>query len=198
MFWSTLVWLFAACPSLFVTRGLGVGVIGDARPTPCCIKGLTRWFPAWLLVRCWYKLPCGGADATVVGNAVGGACGCFCVWFETIADVELLLLLLLFVVGNWIPGTVAEDNGTDTTRLSGCRSSFGFTWMFCVITCDLLLAVGDAAGDTDVLWDDEALVTVDSSLVAWITFGLTFWMFGSCVGVATTAGVGWEFGSVRA
>lgn len=43
---------------------------------------------------------------------------------ETV-ELLLLLLLLLFVVGNWIPGTVvAEDNGTDTTRLSGCRSSF--------------------------------------------------------------------------
>lgn len=193
MFWSTLVWLVPVCPSL--TRGLGVGVIGDARPIPCWISGLERWFPVWLFVRCWYRLPCDGT--AMFGDAVAGVC-----WFETIADtVELLLLLLLllFVVGNWIPGTVAEDNGTDTTRLSGCccRSSFDFAWMFCVITCDLLLlARGEVAGDA-VWWDVDALVTVVDP-VEWITLGLTFWMFGSWVGAVTTAADVVDWGSVRA
>ena len=91
---------------------------------------------------------------------------------ETV-ELLLLLLLLLFVVGNWIPGTVAEDNGTDTTRLSGCccccccRSSFelplNFAWMFCVITCDLLLVPlsGDEAGEAEVLWDEALVMVVD-------------------------------------
>jgi hypothetical protein len=107
----------------------------------------------------------------------------------------LLLLLLLFVVGNWIPGTVAEDNGTDTTRLSGCRSSFDFAWMFCVITCDLL-AAGDVVGDA-VWCDEDALVTVVDP-VEWMTLGLTFWMFGSGGGAGATTGVDCDVGSVLA
>lgn len=52
-----------------------------------------------------------------------------------VETVKLLLELLLLFVGNCIPGTVvAEESGTDTTRLS----SFDFAWTFCVITCDLL------------------------------------------------------------
>lgn len=34
--------------------------------------------------------------------------------------VELLLLVLLLLVGRFIPGTVAVDRGTDTTRLGVC------------------------------------------------------------------------------
>lgn len=100
------------------------------------------------------------------------------------------------MVGNWIPGTVAEDNGTDTTRLSGCRSSFAFAWMFCVITCDLLLAAGDVVGDA-VWWDEDALVTVVDP-VEWMTLGLTFWMLGSGGGAVAAAGVDCADGSVRA
>lgn len=201
MFWSTLVWLFAPCPS-FVT--FGVGVMGDARPKHCWIKGLARWFPGWLFVKCWYKLPRGGPEVDIVGDAVG-ACGCW-TWFVTIVktvELLLLLLLLLFVVGNWIPGTVvAEDNGTDTTRLSGCRSSFelplNFAWRFGVITCDLLLDVvaSEFVGEADVTWD-EALVTVVEP-AEWITLGFTFCMLGSCGGAVAAAGVDCVLGSVRA
>lgn len=208
MFCSTLVWLFVPCPSLVNT--LGVGVMGEARPMPCWIKGLARWFPVWLFVKCWYKLPCGGTVDDDIAGGAAGACECW-IWLETIVEtVELLLLLLLllFVVGNWIPGTVvAEDNGTDTTRLSGCcccccRSSFeptlNFAWIFCVITCDLLLAPvgGEVVGEAAVMCED-ALVTVVKP-VEWITFGLTFWMLGSCGGAVAAAGVDWEFKSVRA
>lgn len=205
IFWSTLVWLLVPWPSF--TCRFGVGVMGDARPSPCWISGLARWAPGWLFVKCWYKLPSGGTDddEDIAGGAAG-ACWCW-TWLVTIVEtVELwlLLLLLLFVVGNWIPGTVvADDNGTDTTRLSGCcccwRSSFdpplSFAWMFCVITCDLLLA--PVVGEVTVEADDDALVTVVVP-VEWITFGFTFWMFGSWGGAVAAAGVDCEFKSVRA
>lgn len=212
IFWSTLVWLLLTpCPSF--TSKLGVGVTGDARPMLCWIRGLARWLTVWLFVKCWYKLPCAGTEDDIIGGAVGGCwCNCCWAWFVTIVDtVELLLLLLLllFVVGNWIPGTVvAEDNGTETTRLSGCccccRSSLEppppliFAWMFCVITCGLLLAplAGDVVGGADVTLDD-ALVTVVEP-VEWITFGFTFCMFGSWGGAVAAAGVDWEFKSVLA
>lgn len=204
MFWSTLVWLLALWPSL--TSVLGVGVIGDARPTPCWMSGLARWLPGWLFVKCWYKLPSGGTDDDIAG---GGAVGGFWAWLLTIVEtVELLLLLLLLliVVGNWIPGTVvADDNGTDTTRLSGCcwRSSFepplNFAWIFCVITCDLLLdpVAWDVMAGAVAMWSGALEVVAEPA--EWITFGLTFWMFGSWGGGAVvTAGVGWAFMSVRA
>lgn len=205
MFWSTLVWLLTPCPSL--ASELGVDVMGDARPTPCWIKGLARWFPVWLLVKCWYKLPRAGTDDDDIADGVAGGCW---TWLLTIVDtVELLLLLLLllFVVGNWIPGTVvADDNGTETTRLSGCsccwRSSFepplSFAWMFGVITCDLLFdplawevmrgAAVTCGGAT------EAVV----ELAECITFGLTFCMFGSWGGAVAAAGVDAVLKSVRA
>lgn len=205
MFWSTLVWLFT--PWLVsLAMELGVGVKGDALPTPCWMCGLARWFPDWWFVKCWYKLPCvGTADPCTVGDTVGGWCWCWA-WFVTIVDTAellLLVLLLLFVVGNWIPGTVvAEDNGTETTRLSGCgcwRSSFepplNFACIFCVITWGLLFA-GDVVDATGVTLD-ETLVTVVEP-VEWITFGFTFWMFGSWVGAVAVAGVDCVFISVLA
>lgn len=84
--------------------------------------------------------------------------------------VELLLELLLLFVGNCIPGTVvAEERGTDTTRLSSC---FVFAWTFCVITCDLLAASVDVDDDSgvdtgvgDVICDDEAFEVVAADAV---------------------------------
>lgn len=79
-----------------------------------------------------------------------------------------------------------------------------FTWIFCVITCDLTPddVVNDDDDEVDAGGDDicgaalEATVEVDECKT---TFGLTFWMFGSwVVTAAATAGVGWEFKSVRA
>lgn len=62
--------------------------------------------------------------------------------------VLLELEVLLLFVGNCIPGTVvAEERGTDTTRLSSC--CFVFAWTFCVITCDLLAGANDDVDDDD-------------------------------------------------
>lgn len=81
--------------------------------------------------------------------------------------VELLLeLLLLPFVGNCIPGTVvAEERGTDTTRLPS--SCFVFACTFCVITCDLLTVNVDDEDDDngaetvgDVMCDEEAFEVV--------------------------------------
>lgn len=203
MFWSTLVWLLL----------LGWLSCTNAELPTGTTSGLARW----LFVKCWYKLPwlLAGSDEEVT-DMFAGLAACSWAWFVTIVDtVELLLvfilLLLLLFVGIWIPGTVvADERGTDTTRLSPCccRSSFilftlfddDFTWIFCVITCDF--TVDDAGGDEMCgVAFVEAIVAeeLDECIT---TFGLTFWMFGSCCWVllaaAVTEGVAWEFKSVRA
>lgn len=215
MFWSTLVWLLLLWLS-WANEELPAGTIGDARPT----WGLARWLPpAWLFVKCWYKLPWLGGSEDVETDIVVGLAVCIWAWFVTIVDtVELLLvllLLLLLFVGNWIPGTVvADERGTETTRLSPCcLSSFiltllllllldedDFAWIFCVITCDLFPdAVDDvdevAGGDEICGLALEAIGADDELFDECREFGLTFWMFGSCV---AAAGVAWEFKSVLA
>lgn len=182
IFWSTLVWLLWlswACE----------GTIGDARPT----NGLDRWPPAWLFVKCWYKLPWLDSVDDETGFAVA-----IWAWFVTIVEtVELLLELLLLFVGNCIPGTVvAEERGTDTTKLS----SFVFTWTFCVITFWDLAAFND---DDDVDDDNGAetggdvmrgeALEADVDEFEWMTFGLTF-----CSSGVAAAGVDCELKSVLA
>lgn len=218
MFWSTLVWLL--CPSF--TNELVVGVMGDARPWWPCTSGLarSRWFPVWLLVKCWYRLPWLAIDDDETDTDMVGLVVCIWTWFVlTIVDTDgLLLVLLLLFVGNWTPGTVADNVDMAST---GCwRSSFIFTppppllvvfaWMFCVITCDLLLLPlfatvdvvgGGKGGGGDDKWVDEDDAFEEAAAWPpcdeWMTFGFTFCKFGSpCVTAA--AGVDCEFKSVRA
>lgn len=112
--------------------------------------------------------------------------GCAELLLGTIVAILLLLLLiilLLLLVGSEMPGTVAES-GTDTTRLSGCCcGSFArllFTCKFCVITCCLLWPLL-----LPLLWTVVALLLLVATAVTvavdWITFGLTFCVFGSAV-----------------